>query len=110
MSNIKTEEVIIEEVEPLSEQSSMIVQPDELLAQIVAFIGGDFVVMPTLGWMKIVKTIQKYEKGDKKENLLDILEGLNVSIIPVSLSPKQDESRIITPTGTPIGDSNIITP
>lgn len=91
-------------------QEAVTVSPEMLLNQIVAHVGEEFVIIPTGGWMKIVETIQEYKEEDGK--LLEILEGLGVPVVPVSLAPKkkEDESRIIMPSDTPEGDSKIIMP
>lgn len=96
-------------------QEAITVSAEMLLAQIVNSVGEEFVIIPTDGWMMIVKTIQKYtedamsEEGTK-ENLLKNLEGLGIPVVPVSLAPKEEESRIIMPNDIPAGDSTIITP
>ena len=90
---------------PSQEQEAITVTPEMLLAQIVAHIGEEFVVIPTNGWIKIVETI----KSSKDESLADVLQALGVPVIPVSLAPKKEESRIITPGDMPKGDGKIIT-
>ena len=88
----------------LSEEVPQVVSPDMLLAEIVKHIGPDFVVIPMKGWGSIVKVIQDY----KDEQLLDDMENLKVPVVPVSLTPKDEESRIILPTDAPKGESKII--
>lgn len=85
------------------------VTPEVLLAQIVSYIGEEFVVIPASGWMNIVTTIQDYDKSDKEESIISNLEKLGVPVVPISLSAKEEESRIITPNAAPGGDSRIIT-
>ena len=95
----------------VQEEQQLTVTPDMLLAQIVSYIGEEFVVIPTAGWLKIVKTLKEYDPEKDERSLLDIMEGLKIPVIPISLVPKDvDESRIITPNDTPAGDSNIILP
>ena len=91
---------------PSQDQEAMTVSPEMLLAQIVATVGEEFVIIPTAGWISIVDVIQK--SSDK--GLSDQLEGLKVPVIPVSLAPKKEEKLIITPNDTPEGDSHIILP
>jgi len=102
----------IEGIEPSKSElehgeGSMTVSPDMLLAQIVSHIGEDFVVIPTGGWACIVRAIKDYDPKETEETLLDILQGLGVPVIPVSLSPKE-ESSIIMPSDMTKGDSKII--
>ncbi len=88
-----------------------VVTPEILLAQIVSHIGEEFVVIPTDGWMKIVKAIQDFDKSENlDENLLETLEGLGIPVVPVSLAKKDEASKIIMPNDTPDGDSKIIMP
>lgn len=92
---------------PSQDQEAITVTPEMLLAQIVNYIGEEFVIIPTNGWMNIVKTIQ--ESSD--EDLDKRLEALGIPVIPVSLAPKEqnEKSRIITPGNMPEGDGKIIT-
>jgi len=100
----------INEVEVPNEEQ-MTVTPDMLLAQIVSYIGEQFVVIPTGGWLKIVKTLQEYDPEKDGDDLISLMEGLKVPVIPISLVPKNaEDSNIITPNGMPSGDSNIILP
>ena len=94
----------LKELEQEGLATPKIVTPDMLLNQIVSKIGPDFVVISMSGWGKIVETIHDANDGE----LLKELEKLNVPVIPVSLTPKEKESRIIVPTDTPQGDSKII--
>ena len=92
------------------EQEAVTVNAEMLLAQIVSAIGEEFVIIPTRGWMMIVNALREYQAGDKEENLLDILEALQVPVIPVSLAPKEEEEkRILTPEDIR-GESRIIMP
>jgi len=96
-------------------QEAFTVSAEMLLAQIVQAVGEEFVIIPTSGWQKIVTTIQDYSKSAQNsltndEDLLKILEGLGIPVIPVSLAPKQEESLIIMPNDTPKGESKIIIP
>jgi len=100
------ENVEISKVSDVPEEP-MTVSPEMLLAQIVSYIGEDFVVIPTGGWAKIVETIKEYDSKKTDENLLDMLQNLGVSVIPVSLAPKE-ESSIIMPSDIPQGNSKII--
>lgn len=98
------------EMQEMQEQEAITVTPEMLLAQIVAHIGPEFVIIPLDGWSAIVKTIKDYQK-DKDDNLLEILESLGVPVVPVSLAgKKEEESSIIMPNGVPQGESRIITP
>lgn len=86
------------------------ISPEVLLAQLVNFVGEEFVVIPTAGWMKIVETLQDIDKAEEKpESIIKIMEELGVPVVPVSLA-KKDEGKIITPNGTPDGESRIIIP
>ena len=100
-------EVLDTPEQPKSETATL--TPELLLAQIVAHVGEEFVIIPTGGWMKIVETIRDYQE-DKDDNLLEILEGLGIPVIPVSLAKKEEESRIIMPTDAPQEESRIIMP
>jgi len=91
---------------PMMEQEAVNVTPEGLLAQIVALIGPEFVIIPTAGWQAVVKTIQSSEDKDLAQHL----EDLRVPVIPVSLAPVKEESRILTPNGMPAGESRIILP
>ena len=93
------------------EQEAVTVTPEMLLAQIVAHIGPEFVVIPSNGWMTIVKALHDFDK-DGEENVVDVMQGLGVPVIPVSLAGKseEDESKIILPNDMPQGESKIIMP
>lgn len=97
---------------PSQDQEALTVTPEMLLAQIVNNIGNEFVVIPTGGWAKVVETIGEIEKEikeiDASVSILQRFQDLQIPVIPVSLAPKEEESRIITPTDMPTGDSNII--
>ena len=92
------------------EQEAITVSPEMLLAQIVANVGEEFVIIPTAGWMAIVGVIKDYDSGNHDIPLLEELENLGVPVIPVSLAKKKLESSIIMPHDTPQGDSKIILP
>lgn len=91
---------------PSEMQEAVVVTPEILLGQIVNVVGQEFVVIPTQGWVDIVKTIT--ESSD--EGLADRCQALKVPVIPVSLSPKEPDSPIITPDNMPRGESKIILP
>lgn len=90
-----------------STEETMTVTPEALLGQIVSYIGEEFVVIPTSGWQAIVKSLHEY-KDDSGGTIIEILEKLKIPVIPISLSPKEEESRIILPNDTPKNGSNII--
>ena len=94
-------------VPPSQDQEAITVSPEMLLAQIVSHIGEEFVIIPTDGWQRIVKTIQSSNDKDLAKNL----ENLGVPVVPISLSPNtkpEEESLIILPDDMPKGDSKII--
>ena len=88
------------------QEDSAIVSPEQLLSSIVHICGEEFVVIPLFGWGKIVETI----KESTDETLIQKLDTLKVPVVPVSLQPKEEESRIIMPNGSPRGESKIIIP
>lgn len=87
-------------------EEAQVISAEVLLANLVTILGEDFVVIDLFGWGEIVRTI--HESSD--ETLLDKLDALKVRVIPVSLQPKKEESRILLPNGMPQGDSKIIIP
>jgi hypothetical protein len=96
---------------PQMGQEAITVSAEMLLAQIVGAIGEEFVVIPTHGWMAIVQTLQEWQNSehDEDDDLLEKLENLGVPVIPVSLTSKEEEKRILTPDDIR-GDSRIIIP
>ena len=99
--------------EKMQGQEAMTVSPKVLLAQLVSFVGEEFVVIPTGGWMAIVETLQNIDKAkpeDRPESILEVMEGLGVPVVPVSLCAKEEESNIIMPNDVPEGESRIIMP
>lgn len=96
-------------VVPSQDQEAITVSAEVLLAQIVAHVGEEFVIIPTNGWVSIIDTIQ----NSSDEGLAQELENLRVPVIPVSLTPDSkpaEESLIITPNDMPQGESKIIMP
>lgn len=91
---------------PSQDQEAITVSADMLLAQLVGAVGPEFVVIPTQGWFDIVQELQK----STDEGLADRLQALQIPVVPVSLAPKEEENRIITPDDMPQGESKIILP
>ena len=95
----------------MQDQVAQTVSPEVLLNQLVHFVGEEFVVIPLDGWMKIVKALQDIDAADEKpESLIEVMESLEVPVVPVSLASKEEESKIILPNDAPDGESRIIMP
>ena len=95
----------------VQQQEAVTVSPEMLLAQLVNVVGEEFVVIPTGGWMKIVETLNKIDESvEKPRSIIDIMEGLGVPVVPVSLAKKDKDTKILTPDDIPQGDSRIIMP
>lgn len=97
--------------EEMQEQEATTVSPEMLLNQLVAYVGEEFVVISTGGWMTIVKALQDIDESDEKpDSIISIMEGLKVPVVPVSLASKKEESSIIMPDSALDGESRIIMP
>jgi len=93
------------------QQEACTVNAELFLAQLSLVVGEEFIAIPTAGWMLFIQTLQEWEEEEDHgdETLSERLEKLQIPIMPVSLTRKEDERRILTPDDIR-GESRIITP
>jgi len=100
-------------------QERSVVDAEMLLAMIVESFGERIVILPTDGWMKVLKVLAEYDEkmqkkfdelGEEYTSIVDTLNNRQIPVAPIEFQGKeQDESRIITPSDSQ-KEGNIILP